>query len=225
MRGLRFALLCAALGLVAGCEDMRRGGGPPSESAPPAAAPAPRPTPEAVAEAFAQLNSAFEKEYERILAERGTRSFRVRPAVAYDALLGALTRLRMIIESRDALTGTLTVAAPAPRPLSAQEWRQVVQTDGPMMLSILCPRLGPYCKTLSFEPEDYVIVINATVLPARNGGSEVSLTTRMREVVPRPGVPRRDYPPPTGVRMALDKIWAGFERELAAGQPPSRTRK
>jgi hypothetical protein len=38
----------------------------------------------------------------------------------------------------------------------------------------------------------------------------------MREINPRPGVPRREYPPPTGVRMALDKIWAEYERERAA---------
>jgi hypothetical protein len=61
-----------------------------------------------------------------------------------------------------------------------------------------------------------VIVINATVLGAANNASRISLTTRMREIMPRPGVPRRDYPPPTGVRMALDKIWAEYERERAA---------
>ena len=37
----------------------------------------------------------------------------------------------------------------------------------------------------------------------------------MREIAPRPGMPRRDYPPPTGVRMALDKIWAAFDQALA----------
>jgi hypothetical protein len=83
------------------------------------------------------------------------------------------------------------------------------------MGAILCPVLGPYCKTIRFEPDDYVIVINATVLPAGRGASEVSLTTRMREIAPRPGVPRRDYPPPTGVRMALDKIWGQLEQQLA----------
>jgi hypothetical protein len=27
-------------------------------------------------------------------------------------------------------------------------------------------------------------------------------------------MPRREYAPPTGVRMALDKLWAQIEREL-----------
>jgi len=129
----------------------------------------------------------------------------------------ALIRLGMIVESQDPIVGTLSVAAPAPRPLTLEEWRHTIQADLPMMASILCPVLGPYCKTLKFEPDDYVIVINATVLAA-SGGAEVSLTTRMREIVPRPGTPRRDYPPPTGVYMALDKIWASFDKELAARQ-------
>ncbi|HUN70144.1 MAG TPA: hypothetical protein VMU46_15190, partial [Burkholderiales bacterium] len=107
------------------------------------------------------------------------------------------------------------VAAPAPRPLSADEWRRTVQSDLPMMAAILCPILGPYCTGIRFEPDDYVIAINATVRGTESGGSEISLTTRMREIVPRPGMPRRDYPPPTGVRMALDKIWAAFDQALA----------
>ena len=128
----------------------------------------------------------------------------------------------MIVESRDPDVGILTVAAPAPRPLSIDEWRRTIQSDLPMMASILCPILGPYCTTIKFEPDDYVIVINATVLATPSGGSEVSLTTRMREIAPRPGMPRRDYPPPTAVRTALDKIWAAFDQALAEQQRGGR---
>jgi hypothetical protein len=124
----------------------------------------------------------------------------------------------MIVENRDPDVGLLTVAAPAPRPLDANEWRATVQSDLPLMAGILCPILGDFCKTLKFEPDDFVIVINATVLETAQNSCDVSLTTRMREIAPRPGMPRREYPPPTGVRMALDKIWAGFDRELAARQ-------
>jgi hypothetical protein len=57
-------------------------------------------------------------------------------------------------------------------------------------------------------------VINATVLP-RAGESEVALTMRMRQVAPPPsGMPRREYAPPTGVRMGLAKIWAQLENDL-----------
>jgi len=202
--------------LLAGCPGPGARPDPALEPPQPVTKPAPPPTPEKVNEALTQLNRAFQEEYEKILDQRGSRSDVAPRATSFAALEGALRRLGMIVESRDPDGGTLTVAAPAPRPLSMDEWQRVVQDDGPMMARILCPKLGEYCRKIRFEPEDYVIVINATVLGAANNSSRVSLTTRMREIKERPGVPRRDYPPPTGVRMALDKIWAEYERERAA---------
>jgi hypothetical protein len=220
MRDFRTALLCVSLAL-AGCVEMPFPPQQPQPEPKTVAEPAkPKPpTQEQVTEAFTRLNGAFQKEYERILAERGTRTVQASRSEAFSALHAGLARLGMIVESRDPDAGTLTVAAPAPKPLSAEEWQRTVQADAPMMGAILCPLLGAYCKTIRFEPDDYVIVINATVLPAGRGASEVSVTTRMREIAPRPGVPRRDYPPPTGVRMALDKIWGQLEQQLAAAKP------
>ena len=209
--------LCAALALTAGCELERMIRPEPQAATapkPPAPKPAP-PTPEQVGKAFTLLNEKFRVEYERTLDERGSRLVRVDRALAFDALHAGLVRLGMIVESRNPDAGTLTVAAPAPRPLTLDEWRRTVQADLPMMAEILCPILGAYCTAIKFEPDDYVIVINASVLAAPNGGTEIAVTTRMREIVPRPGVPRRDYPPPTGVRMALDKIWGAFDQALA----------
>lgn len=188
----------------------------PTPAPEPTAKPAPPPTPQQIGEALSELNNAFQREYDRILDERGSRSDVAPRAMAFAALEAALRRLGMIVENRDPDAGQLTVAAPAPRPLSMDEWRRVVQDDGPMMMRILCPKLGEYCRKIRFEPEDYVIVINAIVLGAPNNSSRITLTTRMREIVERPGVPRREYPPPTGVRMALDKIWSEYERERAA---------
>jgi len=217
---MRFAstvIPCAIMALVAGCAvppwDADR---QPTPDPKPAAKPAPPPTPQQVNEALTLLNKAFQEEYEKILGQRGSRFDVASRAIAFQALETALRRLGMIVESRDPDGGTLTVAAPAPKPLSADDWRRVVQDDGPMMARILCPKLGEYCRQIRFEPDDYVIVINAIVLGAANDSSRISLTTRMREIVERPGVPRREYPPPTGVRMALDKIWEAYERERAA---------
>ena len=223
MRWVCRLLLCASLGLAAACVDFERVLKPEPQPVPapkPQAAPEPArpvpPDPKLVAEAFSRLNKAFQQEYERILVEHGVRLLEVRRREAFDALHAGLIRLGMIVESRDPDAGTLTVAAPAPRPLSADEWRRTVEADLPLMQTILCPLLGENsCRAIKFEPDDYVIVINATVLGAGKGGSEISITTRMREIAPRPGMPRREYPPPTGVRMALEKIWAQFDRELA----------
>ena len=216
MRFLAIISTACTAALLTGCPGPGARPDPAPEPPQPITKPAPPPTPEQVQEALAQLNRAFQEEYEKILDQRGSRSDVAPRATSFAALEGALRRLGMIVESRDPDGGTLTVAAPAPRPLSMDEWQRVVQDDGPMMARILCPKLGEYCRKIRFEPEDYVIVINATVLGAANNSSRVSLTTRMREIKERPGVPRRDYPPPTGVRMALDKIWGEYERERAA---------
>ena len=211
MRRVCRVLLCASLGVLAGCAA---GPGELFRAPPPEPPP---PTKEQIFGAFTRLNVAFQTEYERILDERGVRSFPAQRADAFNALSSALTKLGMIVESRDPAAGTLTVASPAPRPLDAGEWRRASEADLPMMQGILCPTLGErICRSIRFEPDDYVIVINSTVLPAKSG-SEVSLTTRMREIAPsQTGLPRRDYPPPTAVRMALDKIWLRFEQELRA---------
>ncbi len=220
MRNVTWGGLCVALVLLPGCEGMGPLGPqtPPASSAP-ANAPAP-PTKEQVYEAFTRLNKAMEDAYERIIKERGARTVAAPRAVAFEALNDGLTRLGMIVENRDPDLGFLAVAAPAPKPLDAAEWRTTVQSDAPLMAGILCPVLGEYCKTIKFEPEDYVIVINATARALDADRTVVSLTTRMREIRPRPGVPRREYPPPTGVQMALDKIWAEFDRALAERQAP-----
>lgn len=213
------ATICSVL-LLGGCE----GGFNMRPTPAPAPAPAPKAVPpdaKAVAEAFARLNKLFQDEYESILAERGTRAFRVDRGASFDALQAGLVRLGMIVENRDRDLGIISVAAPAPKPLSGEEWQKTMQADLPMMGAVLCPVLGDYCRQIKFEPEDYVVVINATVREAAAGGSEVSLTTRLREIAPRPGVPRRDYPPPTAVRMALDKIWAAFNQALAAPKQKS----
>ena len=61
------------------------------------------------------------------------------------------------------------------------------------------------------------VVINAVFLEAPRG-TEVSLTVRLREIAPpRSGWPRREYVAPHVLTVGLDKIFAGFERELRAG--------
>jgi hypothetical protein len=214
MRNVKCVLLIASLALIAGCEGMGVIGSTPAPAPPPAAPP----TPEQVFKAFTAVNRAFQEEYERILDERGVRSVPVRRSDAFDALNAGLIRLGMIVESRDPDAGTLTVAAPAPRPLDADEWRRAAAADLPLMQKIMCPILGErFCQSIRFEPDGLVIVINATVLATASGGSEISLTTRMREIEEsRTKLPRREYPPPTGVRMALDKIWTRFDQDLDA---------
>jgi len=179
------------------------------------------PAPERVRPAIEEVNQEFKTQYERILAEKGTRAFNVRPADAFMGTRTALFRLGMRLEGQDPDLGYMSVAAPAPTPLTLDEWKAVAQADLPMMQQIAVRHIGLPAYLITFEPEGLEIVINATVLPAP-GGSEISLTARMRQVKPPPsGMPRREYAPPTGVHKALDKIWAQIERELGVkGRSP-----
>jgi hypothetical protein len=164
--------------------------------------------------ALTDVNREFKEQYERILAEKGTRAFNVRPLEAFQGTRAALFRLGMRLESQDQDLGLMSLAAPAPAPLNLEEWKRVEESDLPVMQRLAARCVGLPAYLITFEPQGLDIVINATVLPAF-GGSEVSLTMRMRQVKPPPsGMPRREYAPPAGVRMGLDKIWGQVEKEL-----------
>lgn len=171
--------------------------------------------------AITEVNDAFRRDYEQILNEKGTRTYPVRQSQAFAALRNALTRLGMHVVDESPEIGYLNVSAPAPRPLDAAEWRKAAEVDLPKMREIAARHVGVVGHLVRFEPEGLDIVINATALPA-SAGSEISLTMRMRETAPPvSGMPRREYPPPTAVRMGLDKIWTEIDRELGArrGKP------
>lgn len=167
------------------------------------------------------VNRAFQTEYEQILAGKGVRTYKVKRTEAFVALHAALSRLGMRVESQEPEVGYINVFAPAPTPLNGEEWRAVADADLPKIRALARPHIGWAAEFINFEPQGLLVVINGTTLETA-GGAEISLTMRLREVAPPPsGMPRREYPPPTGVRLGLDKIWAQFEKELrAAGKLP-----
>jgi hypothetical protein len=171
--------------------------------------------------AITEVNEVFRAEYERVLGEKGTRTYPVRQQEAFTALRNALNRLGMRVADSSPEIGYLNVYAPAPTPLDANEWRSAAEADLPKMREIAVKHVGLVGHLLRFEPEGLDIVINATALRA-GSGSEISLTMRMRETAPPvSGMPRREYPPPTAVRTGLDKIWREIERELRSGRSGS----
>ena len=92
------------------------------------------------------------------------------------------------------------------------------EQDLPKLREIATQHVGLLGRFVSFEPEGLEVIINTTTLEVRNG-VEISLTARMREVAPpKSGMPRREYLPPSAVRMGLDKIWDEFERELRSAR-------
>ena len=168
------------------------------------------------------VNREFQGEYERILAEQGTRRFAVGRDRAFDATRAALLKFDMQIVDQDRALGYLHVRGPAPRPLDVQEWRAAEAADLPKAREIIRRHLGPVLAALfTFEPEGLDIVMNVTVIDARPG-TDVSLTMRMRETAPpKSDLPRREYPPPTAVRTGLEKIWRELGQTLPATRAPT----
>lgn len=169
--------------------------------------------------AIREINQAFQVEYEKVLAELGVRRFKVRRADAFVALHASLARFGMRVVDQDPDLGTMVVDAPAPRPLNADEWRKVGESDLPRLRELAARCVGPLrAQMIRFEPEGLEVVIHVTVVEVA-GESEVALTARMSEIAPPvSGMPRREYLPPSATRMALVKIWAQMEAELRAAR-------
>lgn len=167
-------------------------------------------------DAIDDINKVFRAEYEAILAEMGTRVYKVARAEAYDAVRVSLARLGMMVEAQDPVLGYVNVYAPAPRPLNLEEWTRAAEADLPRTREIIGPHVGIFRHSFNFDPKGLETVISGTVVEVP-AGTEISFTARMREIAPpQSGFPRREYLPPTAVRMGLDKMWAEVEREFKA---------
>ena len=162
------------------------------------------------------INKDFRKDYEAILAKDGTRVFAVSRGEAYDAIRVSMARLGMRVEAQDPVLGFVNVFAPAPRPLDDKEWREAADADLPRAIEIIGPCVGLFAHFFKFEPQGLEIVISGTAVEVP-AGSVISFTARMRETAPpKTGFPRREYLPPTAVRMALNKMWAEIDQEFKA---------
>jgi hypothetical protein len=163
------------------------------------------------------VNQGFRAEYDKLLAEKGTRLYPIKRTDAFLAMRVTLAGLGMKTEQQDLSLGHLAVAAAAPLPLSDDEWRRASDADLPFLQRLIEPHVGLAANFVKFEPQGLEVVIHATVLDAA-AGTEVSLTVRLREVAPpRSGWPRREYVSPQVLRLGLEKIFSAFERELRAG--------
>ena len=193
MRNAFVLLLCASVVVVGACASQ-----------------------EDIRDAIASVNLEFQKEYENTLREKGTRFVNANPGETFDAANAALVSLGLVVQQQSRGIGYLNAEAPAPLPLTRPEWDRASAADLPRTREILRKQVGALAEFFHFEPEGIDTVINVTIIAERDGAT-VSLTMRMRETAPpKSGLPRREYPPPTALRIGLDKIFAALDRELAA---------
>jgi hypothetical protein len=167
-------------------------------------------------DAITAVNQGFRIEYEKVLAERGTRTYPIPVREAFTAMRVTLAGLGMATERQDLALGYLAVAGAAPQPLTDSEWQAAAQADLPLLRRLIEPHVGMAASFVQFEPQGLDVVISATFAEVARG-TEVSMTVRLRETAaPRSGWPRREYVLPSAVRTGLDKIQTRFERELRA---------
>ena len=163
------------------------------------------------------VNAGFRSDYEKLLAEKGTRRYPVSRAEAFVAMRVTLAQLGMRTEQQDLNLGHLAVASDAPAPLSDEEWRTASEADLPLLRRLITPYVGAAANFVKFEPQGLEVVINVAFLEAPRG-TDVSLTVRLRETAPpKSGWPRREYVSPHVLTLGLDKIFTAYERELRAG--------
>jgi hypothetical protein len=167
-------------------------------------------------DAIVAVNLEYRAQYEAIVSVKGTRGYALRRDDAFTAMSSALTDLGMQAESLDPSLGFMSFFALAPTPLSGEDWRNMTAADLPKLREIAREHMGLTGEFIQIDPEGLEIVINATVLDSPGGTVLISLTMRMRQTKPPSrGMPRRDYPPPTAMRMALDKVWTQFDLQVA----------
>ena len=171
-------------------------------------------------DAINEINTAFKADYEAELARNGTHFVNARPEEAFDAVYASFVKLGLVVTQQSRGLGVITAQTPAPRPLTQEEWDRAAETDLPKAKGLLRKHIGSLAEFFHFEPRGLDIVTTATILGTR-GGSEISFTMRMHEVAPiQSGLPRRDYPPPTALKIGLEKLWSSVDRELAARRKP-----
>lgn len=165
-------------------------------------------------DAINDVNREFRRQYEEIIKEDGTRQFDATEMQAFIAMENSLRDLGMRIEAQDSSVGYIRSVAPAPNPLTSKEWEEASAVDIERMRAIIVDNVGVLGYFVTFEPEGLEIVINVTT-EKKSNKAEVSVTVRMRETKPpKTGWPRREYPPPTAMRLGIKKFWSSFEKEL-----------
>jgi hypothetical protein len=174
---------------------------------------------EAKRDAINAINAEFKASYEASLARDGTRIVNAKPNAAFDAVIAAFVKLGLVVTQQSRGLGVITAEAPAPRPLDRNDWDRAAAADLPQTRELLRRHIGVAAELFHFEPEGLDTVMTATII-GRASGSEISFTMRMREVAPpKQNLPRRDYPPPTALKIGLAKLWAAVDAELATRRP------
>jgi Caspase domain len=165
--------------------------------------------------AILKLESAWLQENIRILDSDGRRLFKASKQQAFEAAQLAVRRLGMAVEEQNYGTGFLLATAPAPTPLTMEEWAEVQRKDTEAFRKIIAEEIGSISYFAILDPSGKDVVGNVFITE-KEDKAEVSIGLRLRSTRATTDRLRRLQAPPTAVRMGLSKFWNAFEIELGS---------
>ncbi|HUH67107.1 MAG TPA: caspase family protein [Syntrophales bacterium] len=165
--------------------------------------------------AILRLESTWLQENIRILESDGRRQFKATKQQAFEATQLTARRLGMVVDEQNFTTGYMLVSAPAPTPLTMEEWAEVQKKDTEKFQSIIAQDIGAISYFATLDPSGKDVVGNFFI-SEKEGLVEVSIGLRLRSTKPTADKLRRLQAPPTAVRMGVQKFWKAFEPELAS---------
>jgi hypothetical protein len=165
--------------------------------------------------AVLKLESEWKTQNDQYLQSDGRRFYTVTKEQGFAAAQLAASRVGMVVEKQDYNTGFLLVSSPAPVPLTMQEWSVVQETDTKQMRSIVGEEVGVFSWWVTLDPSGKDVLANVFVKEVK-GGVDVSVGLRLRFRSATTDKLRRMQPPPSAVRIGVNKFWTAIDGELAA---------
>lgn len=172
--------------------------------------------------AIANIDAYWKEKNDKVVATEGRRIVQATQREAFIAAQRAAQRLGMIVEDQDRATGFLLASSVAPTPLTQDEWKIVQENDTDEMRKVVGETIGAASWFVDLDPTGKEVLANVLVNEAAEG-TEVSLAIRLRSTRATVDRDRRLQPPPTAMRIGLEKFWQVFEEEI--GQKPALAAK
>jgi len=153
---------------------------------------------------ISKLDAHWRAENKSLMAQLGTRYYKLDKQKAQTAMLMALSNLELTIEQQDANSGFILAKGNAPRPLDAAEWKRVVDIETPTMHSIA----GPF---VTLTGDNYDVIVNS-IMFERPSDIQVNLRFRVKFTGNTHGLIVGDQAPPEAIRIGIPKVWDEFEK-------------
>ena len=169
-------------------------------------------------EAIEKIDAFWKEKNDKLVATEGRRIVQATQREAFIAVQRSAQRLGMIVENQDRDTGFLLSSSAAPTPLTQDEWKIVQENDTDEMRTVIGEVIGAASWFVDLDPTGKEVLANVLVNETAEG-TEVSLGIRLRSTRSTVDRDRRLQPPPTAMRIGLEKFWRAFEEEI--GQKPA----